>query len=88
MGWLTAVQHAVLKQQKAFERMKGEIELFKEFETFKTFGGTSSTRRELIPGDVRMFVWRRGGGRCVECRSNKNLEFDHVIPLAEGGSNS
>ncbi len=85
---MTEVQHAVLKQQKAFEKMKGEIELFKEFEKFKKFDGTSSAQREPIPEDVRMFVWRRDGGRCVKCGSNKNLEFDHVIPLAEGGSNS
>jgi hypothetical protein len=81
---MTEVQHAVLKQQKAFEKIKGKIELFREFEKFKTFDGTSSARREPISEDVRMFVWRRDGGRCVECGSNKNLEFNHVIPLAEG----
>ena len=85
---MTEVQHAVLKQQNAFGKMKGEIELFKEFEKFKSFDGTSSARREPIPEDVRMFVWRRDGGRCVKCGSNKSLELDHVIPLAEGGGNS
>jgi hypothetical protein len=87
---MTEVQHAVLKQQKAFEKMKGENALFKEFERFKKVDGTPSARREPIPEDVRMFVWRRDGGRCATstCRSNKNLEFDHIIPLAEGGSNT
>lgn len=67
---------------------EGEIDLYKEFEKFRKFEATSSPRREPIPEDVRMFVWRRDGGRCVECGSNKNLEFDHLIPVAEGGSNT
>jgi hypothetical protein len=58
---LPPFQHAVLKQQKALEKMKGEIELFKELEKFKKFDGTSSAPREPIPEDVRMFVWRRDG---------------------------
>jgi len=44
--------------------------------------------RERIPEDVRIFVWKRDGGRCVQCGSQENLEFDHIIPLARGGSNT
>lgn len=45
-------------------------------------------RRRAIPQDMKVMVWQRDGGRCVECGSNQHLEFDHVIPLAMGGSNS
>lgn len=45
-------------------------------------------RRERIPQAVKVAVWQRDGGRCVECESNKELEFDHIIPLAMGGSNT
>lgn len=45
-------------------------------------------RRETIPDDVKIFVWKRDEGRCVRCQSNLELEFDHIIPLAMGGSNS
>jgi hypothetical protein len=49
---------------------------------------TRGTKREIITSDIKMFVWQRDAGSCVECSSNQNLEFDHVIPLAMGGSNS
>jgi len=43
-----------------------------------------------IPSHVRREVWRRDQGRCSnpECESRKNLEYDHIIPLSEGGSNT
>lgn len=44
--------------------------------------------REPIPERVKMYVWNRDGGRCVYCGSNQRLEYDHIIPLAEGGSNT
>jgi predicted transcriptional regulator len=37
---------------------------------------------------VRQEVWRRDSGKCVRCGSRKNLEYDHVIPVSEGGSNT
>jgi len=47
-----------------------------------------TARREPIPEDVRTFVWRRDQGRCVKCGSQENLEFDHIIPVSKGGSNT
>jgi Holliday junction DNA helicase RuvB len=44
--------------------------------------------RGAIPSAVRREVWRRDGGKCVKCGSRKNLEYDHIIPVAEGGSNT
>jgi len=49
---------------------------------------TSSSNREPIPDEVKIFVWKRDGGRCVKCGSTKNLEYDHDIPLSKGGSNT
>ena len=46
------------------------------------------TARAPIPDDVKLFIWKRDGGQCVRCGSQIDLEFDHVIPLAMGGSNS
>lgn len=46
------------------------------------------TKRDPIPSEIRVSIWQRDGGRCAECGDKENLEFDHVIPLAMGGSNT
>jgi hypothetical protein len=45
-------------------------------------------RRSPIPRELRLAVWDRDGGRCVECGGDFELQFDHVIPLALGGATS
>lgn len=44
--------------------------------------------RKPLPDDVKLFVWNRDDGRCVRCGSNEALEFDHIIPIAMGGSST
>lgn len=41
-----------------------------------------------ISQDIRNRVWQRYGGKCAECGAKDYLEFDHIIPVAKGGSNS
>ena len=45
-------------------------------------------RREPIARAVRQAVFERDGGRCVECGAAFDLQYDHVIPLALGGSST
>jgi len=76
------IQHDVLAMEGDLKRIKREIEALENLERLP------SARRDKIPRPVRLFVWQRDGGRCVECGGKENLEFDHIIPLAEGGSST
>jgi len=40
----------------------------------------------LIPSGVKKEVWKRDGGKCVQCGSIKNLHFDHDLPFSKGGT--
>lgn len=44
------------------------------------------TQRGHIPDDVKQYVWQRDGGRCRHCGSTSELQFDHIISVAMGGS--
>jgi 5-methylcytosine-specific restriction endonuclease McrA len=50
--------------------------------------GEIAERRQPIPRAVRLAVFERDGGRCVECGSGFDIQYDHVIPLALGGANT
>ena len=45
-----------------------------------------ASRNHLSAGK-RKRILLRGKGRCMKCGSRENLEIDHVVPLARGGSN-
>lgn len=47
-----------------------------------------SAERERIPERTRIFVWRRDGGKCSRCGSRDRIEFDHIVPVSKGGSNT
>jgi hypothetical protein len=76
------IKHAVLRHDKAFERMRREIEALENVEK------VDIAQRERIPDSVRLFVWQRDQGKCVKCGSAEKLEFDHIIPVIKGGSNT
>lgn len=42
--------------------------------------------RRIIPSWVKVEVWRRDGGKCVECGATDELHFDHELPYAKGGT--
>jgi len=79
----TLILATQIRKKQKFER---EIEKAKS--TIAQVANLKSDNRQPIPDDVKMFVWQRDNGRCVKCGSNKSLEFDHIIPFSQGGSNT
>lgn len=43
-------------------------------------------KRVSIPTAMRRAVWERDGGKCVECESGFDLQYDHILPVALGGA--
>ena len=43
---------------------------------------------DRIPEEVKIAVWRRDEGRCVDCKKRERLEYHHVIPRSKGGSST
>jgi len=54
----------------------------------KTKSHQTKNQRGPIPSDVKKAVWKRDGGKCVYCGSDVDLEYDHIIPIAKGGSST
>lgn len=49
---------------------------------------TAGAHRYATTREMRRLVWERDGGRCVECGSTFDLQYDHIIPVAMGGAHS
>src|SRR5512136_2320332 len=75
---LLRIEHAVLRYRQELDELRRELQR----ETGTEAGD------ETIPEDVRLFVWRRDGRRCVMCGREGRLVFQHFIPPDEGGSNA
>ena len=79
---LLLIKQYVLRREREVEKMRREVE------TLENCGSLEEAAREPIPEHVRLFVWRRDKGQCVRCGSRERLEFDHIIPVVAGGSNT
>lgn len=40
----------------------------------------------IIPTSVKLEVWKRDKGQCIQCGSKDNLHFDHILPYSKGGT--
>ncbi len=67
-------------ERKKFERLRNKFSKAEEEE--------KQGKRPAIPEDVRIAVWRRDEGKCSKCGSRDSLEYDHIIPISKGGSNT
>ncbi len=39
-----------------------------------------------IPGKVKLAVFKRDKGICIQCGAKDNLHFDHLLPYSKGGT--
>ena len=68
------------KERSHFEKLKTRFD--------ETWSNESNYERPRIPESVRIEVWRRDGGKCARCGSREKLEYDHIVPISKGGSNT
>lgn len=47
---------------------------------------TDLEHNRFIPTAVKLEVWKRDKGQCVQCGNSTNLHYDHIIPFSKGGS--
>jgi len=79
------------KIKKEAEKILEELEEIHQEERKRhpeRYAKFDNKKREIIPTDVKEAVWRRDLGKCVQCSSNEKLEFDHIVPVSKGGSNT
>ena len=68
------------KERRLFEKLRLKFE--------DTSEDDLTYSRPRIPENVRIEVWRRDGGKCARCGSREKLEYDHIVPISKGGSNT
>jgi hypothetical protein len=75
---MLSVFEAFDRERRSFERIRNKM----------VSSDGSARSRPRIPERIRIEVWRRDGGKCARCGSRENLEYDHIVPLSQGGSNT
>jgi len=74
----------IYKENDKFKRLEKLVTLYEE----KNENITQNFVREPIPQEVKEEVFIRDEGKCVECGTQEDLQYDHIIPVSKGGSNT
>ena len=76
---LALVRERELRRRRRLERAHA---------TLAAAGEEGPPRRRALAREVRRAVFERDGGRCADCGSGFDLQYDHVIPVALGGADN
>ncbi len=49
-------------------------------------GTPDLAHHRIIPSWVKLAVWKRDEGKCVQCGATDNLHYDHILPFSKGGT--
>jgi 5-methylcytosine-specific restriction endonuclease McrA len=71
-----------------YERRRRKQRQLERAHAIVSSGEVPVVRREPIPVEVRKAVFDRDGGRCAECGSTFDIQYDHIIPVALGGAST
>ncbi len=80
---LVDARQATHEGRSVFEFLLEPIDEDADFESGEVVE-LSHTR--FIPTNVKVEVWKRDKGQCVQCGASRNLHFDHDVPFSKGGS--
>ena len=64
---------------------KFRLEQVDEYD-FHKLAETELPHNRVIPSAVKVAVYRRDKGKCVQCGATDNLQFDHDFPFSKGGT--
>jgi len=76
--------NSFLEERGSFSEYKNSLPFWR-MEIIKR---QSTNQRKPIPTSVKKAVWKRDGGKCVNCGSDVDIEYDHIIPVVKGGSST
>jgi len=67
---------------------KSDVKFDKYFNKNSGNGRPVTSQSRAISSKTKKAVWQRDMGKCAVCGSNEKLEYDHIIPVSKGGSNT
>ncbi len=73
-------QKIILDTIQRIRRKRGTF-----YEDREVYEAITRVERAKVSNKLRFYIFDRDGNRCLKCGSTRNLEIDHIVPIAKGG---